>query len=128
MINSLSSNQYFIMTTHWDNHWDNVKSSSYTNFMIKNFDPGILNVGKQMDTIFIKVKEVEDKIFQLERVWEGKSIITSIVQVDNNKDRYYFDVKIYKQLSEDEFYSEFSSIAQLVMTPGWYLATKLWRL
>lgn len=116
---NLVSKTMFIMTTHLDNHWDGVKKSVYNEKWIK-FDPSILEIGTEMVTLFIKVSKVN---YSIEKVWIGKSKIIAI-----HDDKYKFEINIEKEISIEEFYKEFSSIADNVTLPGWYLVSSQWYL
>jgi len=108
----------YVMVTHWDDHWNNLKNQGtyYTENMIEK-EVNINNLVENASTLFITTLfiKLEDrgghKFGPPQRAWIG-----SVYGFRKVRDEIHFKVKIDKEIPLSKVPEEYLSLS-----PGWYL-------
>jgi len=103
----------YLMITHWENHWDNIKETHYSTSMLRDGMQKELIKNEPTTTIFIKLNEQTRK---LEKAWIGTAYDFEFKKDDKDKEEIiYFRVDIQKEIPDDKIPKEF-----LGKSEGWY--------
>jgi hypothetical protein len=108
----------YVMITDWDNHWNNIPSTSYTKSLIK-FDLQSHQLVENAPTLFIKVEAETHKIIGS---WFG--YVSNFKRGVDNKGREIisFNVQIKEEVDLNE---ALNIIKGIEPKPGWYLASQI---
>jgi hypothetical protein len=108
----------YVMITDWDNHWNNIPSTSYTKSLIK-FDLQSHQLVENAPTLFIKVEAETHKIIG---AWFG--YVSNFKPGVDNKGREIisFNFQIKEEVNLNE---ALNIIKGIEPKPGWYLASQI---
>lgn len=98
----------YLMVTHWDNHWDNLKNDKtyYPKTMLKGIEEN--NLEDKAPTIFIKLDKTSKRP---EKAWVGQ-----VYDFEPTGDKIWFKVKIKEEKPLNDLPKKFLSTPE-----GWYL-------
>jgi len=110
----------YVMITDWNDHWDEIESTSYTTSLIK-FDLQSHQLVENAPTLFIKVEEKTHKIIG---AWFGY-----VRNFRKEKKKIRFDVQREEKVNLNEALNIIKSIDAIPKPespkPGWYLASQI---
>jgi len=119
----------YVMVTHWDKHWDNIPGNTTyypkTKRLIK-FNLQSHQLVENAPTLFIKVKKVKEKTYEMEKAWFG--YVRNFDPV-TNRDRISFNVQTVDPLDLKEALNIIEGIDAIPQPkskpkPGWYLVSQ----